>query len=56
MSLKSTFWSHTWIFFSENLNEVSDEHGESFNQDIMAVKSGTTVNEPQVCWQTIAGQ
>jgi hypothetical protein len=22
----------------------------------MAVKSGTTVNEPQVCWQTIAGQ
>jgi len=36
-------------FSPENLGEVIDEHGERFNQDIMA--SG-----PQVCWQAIGGR
>jgi len=35
---KSTFWSPTWIFFPENLGEVSDEHGERFHQDILAIE------------------
>ena len=38
MSLKIHFWSPTWIFFSENLGEVSDEHGERFHQDIVAME------------------
>jgi hypothetical protein len=33
MSLKFTFWSRNWISVPENLGEVSDEHGERFNQD-----------------------
>ena len=38
-------------FFAENLDEVSDEHGERL------WKSGTKASGPQVhvCWQTIAG-
>ena len=35
---KSAFWSHTWIFTPENLDEVSDEHGERFHQDLMAME------------------
>jgi len=35
---KSTFWSPTWIFFPEKLGEVSDEHGERFHQDILAME------------------
>jgi hypothetical protein len=43
-------------FFPENLAEVSDEHGERFHQDIMAMEKRYQVSEPQVCWQNIAGQ
>ena len=35
---KFTFWSPTWIFFPENLGEVSDEHCEIFHQDILAME------------------
>jgi hypothetical protein len=45
MNLKCPLSGVTLRFFPENLNEVSDEHGESFNQHIMAVKSGTKVSE-----------
>ena len=35
MSLKNHFLESHLGFFSENLGEVSDEHGERFHQDIM---------------------
>jgi len=35
---KNHFWSLTWIFFPENLGEVSDERGERFHQDILAME------------------
>jgi len=38
MCLKFTFWSHAWFFFPEYLCEVSDEHGERFYRDIMAME------------------
>ena len=38
MSLKIHFLESHLDFFPENLGEVSDEHGERFHQDIMAVK------------------
>jgi hypothetical protein len=38
MSQKIHFRSHTWIFFPENLSEVSDEHSEGFHKDIMAME------------------
>ena len=51
MSLKIYFLeSHLGFFFSENLGEVSDEHGERFHQDILAMKNGTKASGPQVCW------
>jgi len=37
MSLKIHFLESHLDFFPENLGEVSDEHGERFNQDIMAI-------------------
>jgi len=52
MTLKIHFLASHLEFFPENLGEVSDEHGERFHQDILAI--GKT-NGPQVCWQTIAG-
>jgi len=45
----------TLRFFTENLGEVSDEHGERFHQDILAMEKGTKASGPQVCWQAIAG-
>ena len=38
MSLKSHFLESQLAFFQENLGEVSDEHGERFHQDIMAME------------------
>jgi len=38
MSLKIYFLESHLDFFPENLGEVSDEHGESFHQDIMTMK------------------
>ena len=38
MSLKIHFLGSHLDFFPENLGEVSDEHYESFHQDIMAMK------------------
>ena len=40
MSLKIHFLESHLDFFSENLGEVSDEHGERFHQDIMAMEQG----------------
>jgi hypothetical protein len=37
-------------FFPENIGEVSDEHGEVFHRDIMAMQKASG---PQVCWQII---
>jgi len=39
MSLKIHFLESHLDFFSENLGEVNDEHGERFQQDIMAMKN-----------------
>jgi len=54
---KSTFWNHTWIFFfPEYLGEVSDEHGERFHQDIMAMEKRYQGKWTlSILWQTIAG-
>jgi len=38
MSLKIHFLESHLDFFPENLGEVSDEHGEIFHQDIMAME------------------
>ena len=38
MSLKINFLESHLDFFPENLGEVIDEHGERFNQDIMAME------------------
>ena len=38
MSLKIHVLESHLDFFPENLGEVSDEHGERFHQDIMAVE------------------
>jgi len=38
MSLKIHFLESHLVFSSENLGEVSDEHGERFHQDIMAME------------------
>ena len=38
MSLKIHFLESHLDFFPENLSEVSDEHGERFQQDIMATE------------------
>jgi len=38
MSLKIHFLESHLDFFPENLDEVSDEHGERFHQDIMAME------------------
>jgi hypothetical protein len=38
MSLKIHFLESHLDFFPENLGEVSDEHDERFNQDIMAME------------------
>jgi len=38
MSLKTHFLESQLDFFPENLGEVSDEHGERFHQDIMAME------------------
>ena len=56
MSVKIHFLESHLDFFPENLCEVSDEHGERFHQDIMAMGSGTGASGPQVCWQTVGGQ
>jgi len=38
ISLKIHFLGSHLDFFPENLGEVSDEHSERFNQDIMAME------------------
>jgi len=38
MSLKIHFLESHLDFFPENLGEVSDEHGERFHQDILAME------------------
>ena len=38
MSLKIHVLESTWIFFPENLGEVSDENGERFHQDILGME------------------
>ena len=55
MNLKIRFLESHLDFFLENLSEVSDEHGERFHQDILAMEIGTKTSGPQVCWQIIAG-
>jgi len=52
MSLKIHFLESHLDFFPEKLGEISNEHGERFHQDIMAMEKAS---EPKVCWQTIAG-
>jgi hypothetical protein len=56
MSLKIHFLESHLDFFPENLSEVSNEHIERFQQDIMVVEKRYQASEPQVCWQTIARQ
>jgi hypothetical protein len=54
MSLKIHFLESHLDALAENLGEVSDEHGERFHQDIMAMEEHTKASGPPVCWQTIA--
>jgi len=55
MSLKTHFLESHLDFFPGNLCEVSDEHGERFHQDIMAMENRYHGKWPHVCWQTVAG-
>ena len=50
MNLKIHFLESHLNFFSEKLSEVSDEHDERFNQDIMAMEKRYQDKLPQVCW------
>jgi hypothetical protein len=56
MSLKIHFLELHLDSFPENLGEFSDEHGEIFHPTIMAMEKRYQASEPQICWQTIAGQ
>jgi len=45
-----------FFFFPEYLGEVSDEHGERFHQDIMAMEKRYQGKWTlSILWQTIAG-
>ena len=55
MSVKIHFLESHLVFFPGNLVEVSDEHGESFHQDIMAMEKryqgkGTSSMLADYCW------
>ena len=52
---ENTLSGDTLGFFPENLGEVSNEHGERFHQDIMAVEKRYQGKWSSICWQTIAG-
>ena len=41
--------------FPDNLGAVSDEQGERFHQDLMAIENATKVDGIAICWQTTAG-
>jgi len=56
MSLKVHFLESHLDFFPENLSEVIDEHGERFNQDIMAMEKRyqgkwTSIMLADYCWK-----
>jgi hypothetical protein len=48
VSLKSHFLESNLDFFPRNLGEVSEEHGERFHQDIMAMEKKWTYLLPVV--------
>jgi len=53
--LSGVILSHTWIFFPENLGEVSDEHSERIHQDIMTMEKRyqgkwTSSTLADYCW------
>jgi hypothetical protein len=55
MILKVHFLESHLKFFSENLGEVSDEHGERFHEDIMAIEKQyqdkwTSSMLAEYCW------
>jgi hypothetical protein len=55
VSLKIQFMESQMDFFPENLGEVSDEHGEEFYQDIMAMETRyqgkwTLIMLAEYCW------
>ena len=55
MSLKIHFLESHLDFYPEDLGEVSDEHGERFHQNIMAMEKGYKGKWLSLCWQIIAG-
>jgi len=49
MSLKKKHFLHShWDFFLENCGAVSDEHGESFHQDISSMEEIS--REMELCY------
>ena len=57
MSIKMHFLFSHLDKFPDNLEAVSDEQGERFHQDLMAVEERYqgTVDGIAICWQTTAG-
>jgi hypothetical protein len=51
---KSTFWSHTWIFFLKISAKLMTNTAKDFTKTLWLWKRGTKASGPQVCWQTIA--
>jgi hypothetical protein len=55
MSLKLHFLDSYLDFFTQNLGEVSDEHGESFHQDMSVMEKRFLQNGSVVCLQNTVG-
>jgi len=55
VSLKIHFLESNLDFFQDNLSEVSDEHGERFHQDILAMKKRYQDKWISSMLQTITG-
>ena len=54
MSIKVHFLFSHLDKFPDNLGTVSDEQGERFHQDLMAVEERSKVDGIAICWQTTA--
>jgi hypothetical protein len=44
------------FFFLGNIGAFSDEHGESFHQDIFQMEKDTAENGTQICWPITVGR
>ena len=55
MSLK-TYSAYPFEFFPENMEDLSDEHGERFLRIFPKLKRGTVENRVHVRWLTTTGE